>query len=399
MPWSTLNWQASFRGVPFRLDAEELSGGRRYVDHRVAQRIFPQMEDLGRRDRAFAVRGFLTGDDSIEQRDRLLEACENHGSPGDLVHPLYGVLLCWCLDVRISTKQTELGIVQVQLTFAEASEQRLIIRRETGAESADAAAAALDQAAIDAAATGLQVEGQPQGVLDQASEVMRKAGNALLELDVLAGPELEVAQLATQARLLVSTASQLVTSPANFAQTLANALGDVLGAVGDAPRQGVEAYRELAALAGPNPLGGPGVASAAAAANAELTLGLVKAVAIGGMVRAAARVSWGWYEEALEVRDEIAALLDELADSGQGGDESYLAAQGLRAALFASVPPEGANLPHLGSVQLDAATPSLVLAYRLYGDTERAEEIQLRNHARRPGFLPSGVELEVLTGA
>lgn len=399
MPWSELNWQASFRGVPFRIEAESTDAGRRFADHRAAQRVFPLREDLGRREQTFTVEAYLHGDDSIEQRDRLIAACQDRGAPGDLVHPLYGVLLCWCDSIRIRTRREEMRIVRLTLTFTEADERRLVIRREPGVDAADAAADELEAVSTTATAEGLEVEGQPQGVLDQASETMRQAGAALQDLDFLSGPAAEVALLADQARALVNQASQLVTSPAEFAQTLATALHDVTAAVGEFPRQALEAYRGLTGLEGPTPLGGPGQAAAAAQANAELSLGLVHAVAIAGMVKAAARVAWESHEEALEARAEIDDLIETLAGSGAGGDAAYQAAQALRTALFAAVPPEGEDLPRLGSVELSATTPALVLAYRLYDDPTRDDEIARRNVVAHPGFLPAGVELQVLTDA
>jgi len=41
--------------------------------------------------------------------------------------------------------------------------------------------------------------------------------------------------------------------------------------------------------------------------------------------------------------------------------------------------------------------PAIVLAYRLYGDAERADEIVARNRVRHPGFVPGGQPLEVLS--
>lgn len=399
MPWSGVNWQASFRGVAFRVDDAELEGGRRYAEHRAAQRVIPRMEDMGRSERRYSVTAYLTGDDSLEQRDRLIEVCENRGAPGDLVHPFYGVVLVLCEGFRVRESEQEGRIVRLTMRFREADERRLVQRRTSGPGEADAAAATFGDTAEDSVAAGLQVKGQPQGVLDMASQTMSKAGKALLALDVLAGPELEVAALASLARSLINQAEELVTSPVDFARTLSGALESVLSAAGDAARGALEAYRELAGMEGPQAPGGPGEASAAAAANLELTLGLVHGVSIAGMVRAAARVRWGWYEEAIEARDEIADLLDALADSGQGGDESYQAATELRRALYASVPPPDENLPRLGSIHLAAATPAVVLAARLYDDPARGDEIAIRNHLSHPGFLPSGVELEVLTSA
>jgi prophage DNA circulation protein len=40
--------------------------------------------------------------------------------------------------------------------------------------------------------------------------------------------------------------------------------------------------------------------------------------------------------------------------------------------------------------------PSLLVAYQIYGDAGRADEITKRNEPRHPGFLMGGNQLEVL---
>jgi prophage DNA circulation protein len=43
------------------------------------------------------------------------------------------------------------------------------------------------------------------------------------------------------------------------------------------------------------------------------------------------------------------------------------------------------------------ALPAVVLAHRLYGAADRAEDIVARNHVANPLFVPGGVALEVLS--
>jgi prophage DNA circulation protein len=54
------------------------------------------------------------------------------------------------------------------------------------------------------------------------------------------------------------------------------------------------------------------------------------------------------------------------------------------------------QLEKISEVALEESLPALVLAYRLYGDANRADELVLRNGITHPLFLPAGVEMEVL---
>ncbi|WP_270796216.1 DNA circularization N-terminal domain-containing protein [Aeromonas sp. QDB11] len=75
---------ASFRGVAFKVDSDDLQVGRRTVLHEYPGRDTPSVEDLGRETREYAISAYLIGHDFIAERDRLIEALEQAG-PGDLV--------------------------------------------------------------------------------------------------------------------------------------------------------------------------------------------------------------------------------------------------------------------------------------------------------------------------
>ena len=40
--------------------------------------------------------------------------------------------------------------------------------------------------------------------------------------------------------------------------------------------------------------------------------------------------------------------------------------------------------------------PSLALSYALYGNIDHSDEIVARNKVQHPGFVPGGIQLEVL---
>lgn len=98
---SSANWQdqlrqASFRGVPFGVKAEEATHGRRQAVHEYPYRDTAWIEDMGRGTRRIMLRGFIVqdslvygGGDVISQRRALIEACETAGA-GTLIHPTLG---------------------------------------------------------------------------------------------------------------------------------------------------------------------------------------------------------------------------------------------------------------------------------------------------------------------
>lgn len=90
-------------------------------------------------------------------------------------------------------------------------------------------------------------------------------------------------------------------------------------------------------------------------------------------------MSEGLAEEAALAAGELPTLLD------------------LRAAVLVNVPPPGLKLPSVVTYQVPRSVPSLVLAYRLYGDASRAADIVSRNDLEAPAFIIGGTVLEVLS--
>ncbi|RJX18967.1 MAG: hypothetical protein C4575_09320 [Desulforudis sp.] len=80
-------------------------------------------------------------------------------------------------------------------------------------------------------------------------------------------------------------------------------------------------------------------------------------------------------------------------------DDSYEALDGLRQAFVDAMRQVGADLARVVSYPVPAEVKTtLNLAFDLYLDLERADEIEERNRPRleHPGFLPGGETIEVL---
>jgi prophage DNA circulation protein len=125
-------------------------------------------------------------------------------------------------------------------------------------------------------------------------------------------------------------------------------------------------------------------------------LGLGQSLALAEAARLAPTADFESREEAIAVRDAIADGLDEQAEAA-ATDSSFAALVDLRATLVRSVPGEDHALPRLLSHTPAYTVPSLVLAYRLYGDTASEADIIARNRIRHPGFIAGGEPLEILS--
>ena len=119
MGWRERLQPASFRGVPFEVDAAEATGGRRLARHEYPLRNEPYTEDLGRKARSWTITAFLIGEEYDVGRNRLLRACEADG-PGTLVHPYLGELRVLVESVLEKETKQEGRVARLSLTFVEA---------------------------------------------------------------------------------------------------------------------------------------------------------------------------------------------------------------------------------------------------------------------------------------
>ncbi|MDU5780386.1 MAG: DNA circularization N-terminal domain-containing protein [Pantoea sp.] len=186
MSWIDNLQDASLRGVPFKVDEDEATFGRRVQVHEYPNRDKPWAEDIGRATRRFSVQAYLVGDDYFEQRNRLIEAVEKPGSC-TLVHPFYGEMTVTVTDeVRVSHTRDEGRMCRVSFSFIESGELSFPKAGiATGAKLTGAAALMDDFLSSAFEAFGL--DGLPDftqnGVLDDATEMFDTVTDAMQYVD------------------------------------------------------------------------------------------------------------------------------------------------------------------------------------------------------------------------
>jgi prophage DNA circulation protein len=435
-------WQrASFRGVEFATQiAETTVGQRRAVYEFPFDGKGAASFDLGRRARRYQVDAILypttdtnTGVVTVTSAaDRLLEALEAPG-PGLFVHPTLGpimVVISSEIAITESHEDTLDGVPILRFRFT-ATESRE--RNAVPAATVDARSAVYSRATdVRLAAKVAMVEGtRLQGVQDFIrSAHLTVLDNVISDLALLNGTiGAALAIPAVFASQIDSIANQLVTlidTPDVLFDALDGAITTVILAVNKVQDAGENVFASdstapdsvsaaLATLAltitragsiGADSLSNEGAATGRAAApanvdeasNRNVTLRGMRASALSAACEAAVDAAYTSHQEAQAVLASLTTQINRLAERPMDGqqcpDQLFEALQDLRAALA-----EGINALEL--VDLVAYTPgetsdAAVIAYVLYGDADRADEVAARSHAPHPGFIPGARTFRVL---
>jgi prophage DNA circulation protein len=121
---------------------------------------------------------------------------------------------------------------------------------------------------------------------------------------------------------------------------------------------------------------------------------LMRRAAAISLARASATYVPTSYQDAQRVLGVVdGALWMVIEEAGDIFDDaSYNALRALRAAVQADLGARGSNLAQVVMRAFGAQQSALVLAYRLYQDASRADDLIARNDPPHPGFMPVSVE-------
>jgi prophage DNA circulation protein len=150
-----MNWKehlrdASFRGVPFKVETGGYGGGRRVAPHEFPKKESVFVEDMGRRSRRFRVTAYVIGDDYVTQRDALAAALDQEG-PGTLVLPTTRGRRVICEHWDCTETRTRGRVCEFEMAFYEAGQDpALAAQPATQAQSRDQATATAQVAAASA---------------------------------------------------------------------------------------------------------------------------------------------------------------------------------------------------------------------------------------------------------
>jgi len=374
--WTDNLLPASFRGVPFEVLSSSWAGGRRTVVHEIPDTNKAVTEDTGRKTRAIGFDAFIIGDAAGVYA--LIEALER-GGPGLLVHPLHGPLTVNVTDYDQSDSWSDGDAVMFRLSFVEAGDLDFYQALSTGGGLL---------AQVDALVSlASAIYDRLWSITGWADLVLAQAGAAMLAPVTAITNALEagLGAVDTAADVLAGLRSTFAGLPDTLTDDFTGPISEALAAIAD-----VEAL--IAVVNGlfpsaPTYTGTP--SQQQVQRNAQQAARYTGRVAVAEACRTVQGAELGDYNTAIRWRDTLAGLIDAECEALTEDDADALdALRGLKAALVDDITRRAALLPRVTTYTPATVTPSLVVAWALYGDPERAPEIVARNRIVHPAFVP-----------
>lgn len=441
MSWKDRLQPASFRGVAFKVDGDDLQIGRRTVVHEYPGRDTPSVEDMGRETREYALSAYLIGPDFIAERDRLIEALEQVG-PGELVSPWYGRMNVVVMGKqRISHSKQDGGMCVVSFSFVESGEDEWPTATPLGSSLLSGRSTSLLDRAQNAFAGAFGLDGLPEWMsmetIEHASSLLGSVADMLNSAD---------GKMSSALRLMQGDLSVLMPPPSTawiFSRQLASVLDAGSSSSGTARSLLNLANRSAAAsqTQAARPLGVWPTAAQDKQQADRLTNSvseLVRVNLIASSAQAVARMpppsepaitpvrapaldavevarqpmqntgatttgnSTGQsqiadssaslstsptHDELEEARQTIIAAIDKESERTTD-DGVYQALRDLRRELVSTLRQQQQHASKLVTRTPSDTMPALVLAAEWYDDAGRADELIAKNNLSHPGFVP-----------
>lgn len=372
MTWQAETRPCSFRGLPFEGVQLGKSGGNALVIDKIPESNDHAVGELGNEVDSFKLACWVGGDDYLDQLGNLEAAFKKRGT-GELVTAwrasLFGYVKNWTFNY-----DTGGGLGEFEIEFVPAGlETRptvLVITETDVIDKGDtaklAAQARLDLFAADAP-TYLETV---QGAIDVVNDVPSYFDAAILAAQT---GELDAFERATGIEITPPAVDELTA-------TIEDACDGV------ATLAGLMRY-----LQGPRGTDLPAGDTAASEGARETVAAYVTAIRVTSLSLAAALAVVEDYASADDAEDQQAALTG-VIDAElelEPDDDTFTALSDLRAAIVAALSDTASTLPRLRTIEVNAPIPAFVLAFDLYEDVEREDEILRlnRDRALHPGFL------------
>jgi prophage DNA circulation protein len=390
MAWQDQLQKASFRGVEFQVEGDDAAFGRRVQLHEYPQRDKPYVEDMGRKAREVSLTAFLVGPDYMAARDKLLAAVEQAG-PGELVHPWYGRLTVSIKDdgCRVTHSRDDGGVCRIRLTFIESGEKAFPAAGTASGAKTLLAADALEQLSTQQFAECFALDVAPAWV---GADALATAEGMLGTLDrVLSG-----GILASPGGSLLGELGALLGVPQNYATRLFGLFNKASALVQrrlvGADFSTANYHRASSAVCAANQF--PPAARATTITPAPTRLydnrdALAAVHRRAALVQASAMTATmplPVFDDAVALRSSLLATLD--SEAALADDVAYVALSELRTQVHRDMGARIRAAARLRDYAPPEVLPALAVAYDLYEDTAREDEIVARNRIRHPGFVP-----------
>jgi prophage DNA circulation protein len=405
--WYALLRQASFRGASFHVEQGTAASGRRAALHEYPGRDIPYTEDLGRKQWQYSFTAYCVGTIYPFQRDMLLRACTQKG-PGTLVHPSFGSKQVICTDCSVVEERQSGNYCSFSLSFVEAGQLQEPNSTTNTTAAVETSAASSIGSTLSDFAKSWGLDGL-SSFIDGATADVNSFCDSVTSLTVapVVGTALTVATAALQGNVgsLLSNAPALGGAvsavTAAFGSSMAAApvasgmltLGSLFTShtVGAVDTGSFDTRRRRASAQDAAPPSTMTATRQQEALNAAAFQRLVRQLALVEVAYAVPGLILTSSQDAADLRATLTQAFDaaETAAGNAGLDDSYADLVNLENAVIADITQRMLQLPALTSYKFPQSPNALALAWRLYQDAERCDELVDRTNAVNPSFLPN----------
>lgn len=422
--WPRTMRPASFRGVPFYVERDQVDTGRRLVVHEFPLKDAPYIEDMGRDTNKISVTAYVIGDDADAQEKALRSACERGGA-ASLSLPIDRFEV-HCESCSRDFSKDKLGLVAFNLKFVREGAGAVVLPSGFLAAQVSVASGGMVSAVALWLASALTTVARIGFVRDAAASELRAIAGTIdvtarsVSLDAALGPAVlaAAADIAATADSLVRVGSvphQITLTSFSASRpdpgvgTLVQALHDVLDRLRLAvePNTGARTLQGLSEYDIPAPLNAPRTPTRRQAArNAEVLAQALRLLALASYAEAQAARTFADRRAAVQARADVAEYFAAEAERmlpGPGSADVHRALLTVSAALTEYLSRRISDLAPILTVEAPLAMPSLWWANRIYGgaatvgtmprDVEsRAADLVARNRVVHASFMPSRLE-------
>ncbi|WP_312773025.1 DNA circularization protein [Atlantibacter hermannii] len=427
MAWKDRLQDASFRGVPFKVEGEGASVGRRVETHEYPNRDKPYTEDLGKITFRPNITAYVIGDDCWDQRDKLIEALNKPG-PGALIHPTYGELnVCVDGEIKVSATSGEGRMVRFDLQFVEAGELSYPASGVATANTLASSCSVLDDC-ISGSFDAFGMDGMPDfvqgdvleratGILDFVSDSMSMVDSYVADaarlmqgdISVLLPPPSSGKGYVEAIQKVWRTANRLKGNATDVMKMIKGLAGITLGSdmaprgvwktdskttksskeqgnlIASATRttaisEAVYAVTTLPAPPAPTTQTGDGNQQTAGWSS-------ITHPALSNALDPVAAADLPAWDDLVDIRDTLNTAIDKEL-SRTTDDQLFLALRRVKSDLNNDIKARLAQTQRTVVRTPDEVTPALVLAATWFDNAARESDIVRRNAVAHPGFVP-----------
>lgn len=391
--WLKTLWSASYKGVPFYFESDEEEGGRDQVVHVFPHRDDPFVEDMGEAPRYFSGTAYVHGDDADAQAVRFAETLATRGA-GTLTVPIRGPILVQAMPYKRRHERDRLGYVAFEVKFVREGAFSAIVSIGSLRNEAFGAIDRMTSALAALFPRTLTVARQPDYVVAAAVNGI-EAVAATVDAIRTSYPVNATVSASVRDRVadMMDLVSSSIDDPTEIGSVLlalavaARNVGEAMPA-GDALRAGdamLAMFNEV--VSAPAYLS---TSSELAGANAASALRLGRLLGLVVYADAVLRAEYVSRPDGVTARGNVAQRFEaELYSLGSDvSSELYLAIDDLRARVIDYLSHRINDLAPVITIETARMLPSLFLAWRLYADPGRSDELVGRNRVVHPSFMP-----------